>query len=258
MNKTMNYWTDDDLGLLLDESIPIEERATRLGRTVTACQQKRWSVNAGRSGLAQFPWTSEELDVLRATLHMRAKDVMPLLPGRTSIQGVVKERRLLAEREDLIALTDANDPNRIGLRRLVAKTCLHCGVLMDASWFRRNQKAGCWTSKCTACRRGKRSDSEVAANRARVKRNKQLIQRSMARFQELTTPAENSGKDWTTTDHDVLGDPDLTLLEKALQLKRSYKATAVAASRSGYTSRVGLGDKNNGVWNIEFPERKTA
>ncbi len=206
----------------------------------------------GRGRARMQPWSDLEVQVVRDTADWTAAEVAMRL-GRTPSSVAHMRTRLRAD-EGLTWGHHLNiDPNAVGLRRLVAKTCSDCGVVMDAKWFRRNQQAGCWTSTCTACRRGPRSDVEREGTQDRNRRSQTSMRASIERFQRATIPAAKAGQEWTTTDLGVLADPDLTILDKALRLGRTYKATVVALSRGGHTSRVGLGDREQGRWQIENP-----
>ena len=64
------------------------------------------------------------------------------------------------------------------------------------------------------------------------------------------------GQPYTDEDHKVLSDQDLTLLQKALRLGRSYAAVRSMCMRSGYRSHVGLGDPERDQWKIDNPNAK--
>jgi len=65
--------------------------------------------------------------------------------------------------------------------------------------------------------------------------------------------AENHRKPWLESDMTTLSDPSLTLLEKALALKRTYLGTAQAAIKNGFKSKYGAGDPEREQWLIDNP-----
>ena len=147
----------------------------------------------------------------------------------------------------------------IGPRTLLAKTCRGCGLLLDARWFgkRRDRGGRGHLSRCVKC--------ETAAKNARgrapltgERKRKASAQRdaAMHRYWQLTVErAVNSRKEWTDDDLQVLADSDLSLMEKALMLGRTYNAISVQTSARGYKSRIGLGDPHRLEWIIIQPPR---
>ena len=71
--------------------------------------------------------------------------------------------------------------------------------------------------------------------------------------------ANRSREPWVGSDHSVLADKSLSVIEKAVQLERTYYATQRVLHEHGYPSRVGLGERDAAAWVIRFHgERKTA
>jgi hypothetical protein len=65
--------------------------------------------------------------------------------------------------------------------------------------------------------------------------------------------AHRNGEPWIEADHAVLSNPDMLVIEKAIALGRTYKATMRMCSKCGYTSKVGKGDPVRGQWVIDNP-----
>lgn len=195
------------------------------------------------------PWTDDEIEVLRRTVHLTARDVAKQL-GRT-YSSVRAMRHRLSKDEGITYLQGAAyNPNYVGSRRLLAKTCLGCGLLLPADWYTRRGSAGGlkrgWTDRCTRCfgRSTKPRLSEAGKGPSRSRKKLQQITRDRA---------VRHGEPWLDSDHQVLRDSRLTIFEKAIKLGRTYEATTAACSSNGYTSRVGKGDPMQGAWHIDNP-----
>jgi hypothetical protein len=132
-------------------------------------------------------------------------------------------------------------------------------LLLGAEWFGRisyrvnNGAGGRWESHCSRCRQNRPSQRERKYNERQRRANSRRSIDATKRLQALTIPqATRGGYEWTEHDMDVLADPDRTLLEKALTLKRTYIAVRGQAYTRGFKSKVGLGDVSHGVWRILF------
>lgn len=122
---------------------------------------------------------------------------------------------------------------------LLAKTCPKCGDLLDAECFRRY--AGHWMTNCKVC--------DDQRHRKRVDHHRSEFN---ARCQAATLPAPNHRAPWSYDDHQVLANPHLTVLEKAVQLGRTFYGTNLACSRWKYPSRVeAKADNEGGRWMIK-------
>lgn len=232
-------WADDEKDFLRENAgdLPVSEMALILNRSTR-------SVAAMLGGLTRA-WTAEEDAYIRATANLTSRQVAERMTGRT-YEAVRTRRQKLGVSN---GLTNKN-PNRPGRRRLIAKTCPKCGLLLDASWFTRAHY-GNWVSTCSRCK----PDYHANKSQERQRRSGADIQREfVAKQQALTLPtASNRGKEWTAKDDAVLADPDLTVLEKALRLRRTYVAVRGESHRRGYTSRIGKGDPMKGRWVIDNP-----
>lgn len=192
-------------------------------------------------------WTEDEDRFVLATPHLTTAEVGQRL--NRSLSAVRSRRAMLAKRIG-ITFRQNNDPHKPGKRPLLARTCLHCGLLLRAEWFGLDK--GGWRSTCTRCRQA----MSPQPNRSRgIDSNK----RSTERLQAISLPhAVNHRQPWMERDHAVLADPDLLLIEKAIRLGRTYMATATACSDGGYPSKVGLGDDGKGQWYIDNPNERAV
>lgn len=203
------------------------------------------------------PWTDDEYAFLRATTELTASQVAKHL-GRTV--GSVRGARGALRRDEGISFAKSNtvDPHHVGGRRLLAKTCLGCGLLLEASWFAPDRSKGAryWRPRCTRC---KSQSENKDTRRERDSRRVWVASNSTRRLESLAADrAARKGQPWLDRDHVVLRDSTLTVFEKAIQLQRTYQATKTAVSANGYTSRVGKGDPMRGAWHIDNPNETKA
>lgn len=253
-------WTDEDLGFLADnEHMSARELGQLMGRGMQSVQKKREQVREGWTRLKER-WTEDELDVVRATPNLTAQQVAERLPGRT-YKAVTSARKMLAHSEGAtFQAYPTKSPHHVGRRRLLAKTCPSCGLFLDAEWWSR-QSNGSLRHHCMKClsvatvrsqrERGRPSTSSRDGGASARKFARKLQDLSLAH-------AVNRGKEWTEADMPTLSDPDLTAIEKALKLGRTYFATHTACQSFGFTSRVGRGDPIHGTWVIHFPIKESA
>lgn len=206
------------------------------------------------------PWTDDEVEVVRRCRHLTAEATGKKL-GR-SADSVAHIRRELARDEGIHfgkGRADT-DPHFIGSRPLLAKTCIRCGLLLEASWFVISKKQRTYRSKCTRCH----NDTSSAAKRrwANSKRASAdgkhawnwRVAATQKRLNDITRErASNHRQPWLEGDHTVLADSTLTAFEKAITLGRTLSSVKTACLRNGYTSRVGKGDPMAGAWWIDNP-----
>lgn len=239
-----NDWTDYELGFIQDHDDWTAARIGHdLGRSAQAVAAKRWKIRGGWTPkLAR--WTAAEDDFLIANTRLSTADAASHL-GRT--EDAVRERRKALKRQGLTGKFGGNwSPTIIGARPLLAKTCPDCGLLLQAMWFK--PKDGTWTRLCKRCTKARENPP------AKTKRASEQGNESRRRLQSLTLAcASHHGEPWTESDFKVLADPDLTILQKALTLGRSYSAAQSACHASGFKSKVGLGDPERDQWIIDNP-----
>lgn len=248
-------WTDDEIGFLQDHADwTAAQIAEELGRTRHSVRGARAQLRAGRLGAGRSFWSDEEIDFVRRTPNLTTERVAREL-GRT-FDGVAGVRQRLGREEGVdFGSGNGKNPHNVGPRRLLAKTCLGCGLLLDASWYSSSKQRGLkWRSRCQRCmnqddqvRRPDRPSKSLRDGGASAKAARD-------RLQAMTLErATRHREPWVDSDHDVLRDSTLTTFEKAIQLGRTYLATHSAVSANGYTSRVGKGDPMKGVWVIDNP-----
>ena len=192
-------------------------------------------------------WGADEDDFVLRSTHLTTSEVAKAL-GR-SVSAVHHRRSMLGRRHGL-TFTGAKSPHVIGRRRLLAKTCGTCGLLLAADRFGVNE--GRWRSKCVHCR----ASDEASSGRADSKggRDSEQVWANTQRLQTLSLPnATRHRQPLTEGDHEIFADPDLSCIEKALRSKRTYMATVSSCSKFGYHSKVGKGDPVKGQWIIDNP-----
>lgn len=248
-------WTDEQIGVLTELiHRPARETAKAIDKSVTAVYNMRYRIKSGWEPLNATPWREDDLDFVRKTVGMPAREVAEALSLTTS---TVNNMRHKLRKTEGIRFSNFSryDPFNVGQRRLLAKTCLGCGLLLDASWFYligSTKKARAWDPRCTRCR-PKSDDSK----RVRVTLGRQSD--SSKRLQELTLPnAKRKREPYLDADHVILRDSALTNFEKAIKLKRTYHAVCGQVHKHRYTSRVGKGDPMKGVWQINNPNEVAA
>lgn len=236
-------WTDEELGLVESSPLSATQLSFEIGRSPGAISQMRLRLRRGNPPDTARAFSDDDLDLMRATPHLTVQQVADVL-GRS--YDVTKHRRQQMARDEGIDFggRGANkSPHRIGKRRLLARTCFNCGLLLDGSWFWRNSHG--WHSACARC--FKQSEKPMDRDRGDGGR----------RLQELSLPhARKHGQEWVESDHGVLADETLTVFEKAVRLQRTYFATHSAISKNGYRSKVGRGDPVEGRWVIDNPNQK--
>lgn len=245
-------WTDDEYGLIqAHPDWTNRQLAEALGRTANSVGLKRRALAQGWMPEREH-WSDEEIFTIRSTPHLTAVQVAALL-GR-SVRAVGHKR----SSENAEAYTNKS-PFVVGGRPLIARTCRYCGKLLAAKWFTAEAKPNggeVWTTACRKCasvanHAGRPRPPKTDADRDSRRRSTDALQRISQ------TTATRKGQVWLDTDHGVLSNPDLSLLEKAVTLGRTYFATASACSKGGYASKVGLGSVDD-QWLIDNPYTATA
>jgi len=246
-------WSDDELGMVQETlSRPAQEVADMLGCSRSSVYGLRSRIRKGWTRKKRELWTSDEDDFIRANVTNRTVRSIAMDLGRTE--------RATYRRMGAIGIRVGRghgdlDPFFIVDRRVVAKTCLTCGLLLPGEWFRKTKKNGThgWHSSCRKCLSRKTIERQKGLDRGYdpARRRRQL-----QRMKDLTEPLATRGRmEYTTTDHEVMRDPDLTVLQKALRLKRTYSAISTQAHRNGYRSKsaVLLSCAEAASWSIDNP-----
>jgi|GEM_PF-2730604 len=249
MNKS---WTDEEIGFVQDHDDWTAKRiAEDLGRSVSSVKNMRKKLRSGWVPVFER-WRSSEEDFILANPCMKTVDVAAHL-GRT-VSSVMSRRQFLAKDRGLNVRFGGNvSPTSVGARPLLAKTCPECGRLLQAKWFMingRNRNKGARLRICNECRGNSRPSRKRPASMGDIRSSKEAF----ARVQALTLlGASQTRQPWTEAEFTVLKDPDMTILQKALTLHRTYSATSQACRRNGFDSFKGLGDPERDQWMIDNP-----
>lgn len=122
----------------------------------------------------------------------------------------------------------------VGTRVLLAKTCVVCELFLGAEWYHR-RGSGYWhpcCRKCNGARQRPLSTEEVMR-----KRHNAAVYKAWAQAQSLRYALPpNVWRAWTDDELAVLARPDLTLLQKAIMVRRTYNAATVMASKHHFKS----------------------
>ena len=249
-------WTDEEIGTVADTmNIPRVEALFMLpGRTLGAVDEQRGKIRRGLSSTRRS-WTTDDDEYL-LSMPIVTERVAAEWLGR-SVSAVNSRRHRLRKSEGVAVKRELFVTGPIGRRTLLARTCYGCGLLLDASWFTRYRtKVSCgWGSRCVRCVAARVGNKAMRkrANGSRYRSSGSKFQ-SRARMQDLTRPrATRHGQPYIGKDFDVLANADLTILQKALILGRTYAGTQTALSKNGWASKTGLGDPANGTWFIDNP-----
>ncbi len=141
--------------------------------------------------------------------------------GRT-IEAVRQRRYKLRLRGVRVGELEANQmkPWHVGERRLLAKTCSGCGLLLDAEWYRPARPGRPVTKrlcrKCTSTERGMRQPWDA---------------------RPVETEGPRTKYEWTDADVAILDREDLSLNEMAQALGRTYAAVSTARRTFGARAR---------------------
>lgn len=243
-------WTDDEYALLAEyESAPTAELARMLDRTPNTVRGKRRELRLGIVRWADGIWSDDEDAIVRETPHLTAVQLAALL-GR-GVKSVEHRRSYLG-----IGAYINKDPNRVGARALIARTCPGCGLFLNARWFllegtKRKRQGENWSVYCRKCKHTRtpriaRQASDQA--RARIRANYH------ARQKVSSDVATRHRSEYAEQDHAVLSNPDYTNLEKAVRIQRTYAAVVGAVKKFDYRSRRGLGSIDRDQWLIYFEQ----
>jgi len=222
-----------------------------VGRTPSAVEKMRAKIKKGWTR-ERVEWTAEEDDLIRTNRYKTNSELNRLLPGRSENAIQIRRRHIGVTG----CRVDVN-PFVIASRTVVAKTCLECGELMPGEKYSKGRN-GTAVSYCRYCyikrmrvlqekhpeRYSKRPGAQTKAT-AKFKR----------KMQQLTAPtATRNGYPYLESDYEILADPSLTILGKALRIQRSWVATASACGTRGFKSRGPVAAKSaDHSWSIDNP-----
>lgn len=241
------FFTDEELGFIEENSDWSHQRiADELGRTRDSIAHIRMKLRRGWTRIGGEPWTLAEDEVLiEAGPWVTVPQLTERLPGRT--RTAIVQRRVALGLDTIHG--GRKNPNHVGARPLIAKSCTTCGRLLHGSWFHFRPNRQLWEQSCKKCGSEGRADLHRSADRANS------TSEWNARVQALTlSRATNHKQPWTDKDHETLADPDLTTVAKALALGRSYAAVKDMCQANGYRSSRFLGEPTD-LWRIFNPNQ---
>ena len=252
--RHQSLWSDDELGFLQDHwNWPSADVAEALGRTRRQVNYQRSRITRGVASIVPQRWTADDLSFLRDNPHLTSRQAAAAL-GRT-YESVRAQRAIMSRHEGIRFGSTNKSPYRPGRRTIVAMTCRGCGLILDGSWFQRSAQGVTTRTRCIRCYPRTPISPEGAARRAESKRGG--TSEWVKRLQVISAErAERAGQEYTSDDLRVLSDPDITVIEKALRLGRTYHAVVSACHQRGYTSKKGRGDPTNWQWSIYAPMAK--
>lgn len=241
-------WRDEEYAFLEDHPhLTARQIAEELGRTVPSVEKKRAKIKRGWEP-SRDHWSDEDIEFVRTNPSLTEAQVASAL-GKTLGQ-VEGQRKRLVQREGL-SFEGSKNPCQVGPRPLLAKTCKACGYFLPAQWFHFNKRnGGYWTPNCYRCANAGKDFSKYSSRGDSA---------STKRLQALSLEtATRKSQPWTESDHKVLADESLSVIEKAVRLRRTYYATQHLVQEHGYPSRVGLGNPESAAWVIHFPNGVAA
>lgn len=130
---------------------------------------------------------------------------------------------------------------------LLAKTCLKCGKLRDASYYTRMASANT-TSECLLCRR------QIERKRRGGKSDPVTCAEQKASLQL----AKNLGRPYTQAEVKSIMDPSKSVFELAIELGRSVYAITGKRHRMGFNPKGPRRELPDSQWQIRFPNAMKA
>lgn len=245
-------WTNDERAIVLDRTdLTASEIGLLVDRSPGSVLSYRSFIKRG-GGSGDAFWSEDEDEVIRSLSGIATADVISQkLPGRSL--SAVKQRRLrlgLAQPPGVRL-----SPFLPAARSVLAKTCTSCGVLHDGANYRRNQGGGKYlSSSCLHCLSEKASAYKTHTPKKYPA--KQAVKRDWrSRIQSETAKVATRNRyPYIEADFEVLRDPSLTLLAKALKLRRTYKGVAgICQSMKFESSGHLLKYRAPAAWSIDNP-----
>jgi hypothetical protein len=224
---------------------PRSEVADMLGFSVSQVKVARHRIRSGWFPV-KFGWTEDEDYIIASLPLATAREIAAMLPGR-GWQAVKKRRSEIGALRGLPKHAFRADPMAPAGRTLVAKTCSSCGELRPGTAFRWRSPSKTWDSHCVYC-----GSDRVKSYRAKTGWSSSS---GGARRQRVSlATAQRKGQEYTAADMAVLGNPTLTVLQKAVRTQHTYYGTSSAVARFGFTSALpALGDPEVDRWFIDNP-----
>lgn len=128
---------------------------------------------------------------------------------------------------------------------LLAKTCIKCGELRDASRYASTKQGRSVRNECMSCCNARR-DMDKVGKETRKKRDI---------WQQLSAEnAQNHGMEWTSSELETISDNEKSNFQLAMVLGRTYNAVCSARIRAAVNPRK----PEIGPWIIHFPKALKA
>lgn len=241
---SFRFLNDHELAIALDPAIPVAEAAEIVNRTKNGIWAMRKKAREGTLTL-RSSWSDAEIEFLISNPYMTAKQISGHT-GRT--ESAVAQMKLKLAREQGVEFhRGSKSPMSVGQRPLLAKTCADCGMFLGAEWFRETVSRSIrmnWASSCKKC----------ASERAeRFQRREGRLGDNSRKYQEVSVHyAHNNGQEYTDADYDILQREDMSLLEKAIAMGRTYAAVSGAVQKFNLQVKHRLGEPQESEWKIFF------
>jgi len=238
-------FTDEFWGMAQDTmDLPQKEAAAIMGIHWRQVSYMRTCIRRGKTATWARLWREEEDEIILSMRHASTDQIAEVLTTRT--RSAIASRRIQID-PDPSRNNNTFNPFVVGSRPLVAKSCVSCGLVLAGSKFGWLSGQKAWASSCKSCL--------AAKQREYAKRTGQDTGPASRARQAISLPhATRHGQVWTDKDMAILADPNLTILEKALLVNRTYYATTTAVARYGFASAPPeIGDPERDVWIIDNP-----
>jgi hypothetical protein len=240
--------TDEDIALTWETmDLPLQKAAKTLGLSYQGASRRRMVVRRGT--FVGGGWTKEETDYMIWAYQSVSMTRIAHHLGKKRHQVKGKLSQLV--KAGILSRTGLRnfDPNRVGTRILLAKTCIDCGLLLGGSNFAPQPRDAGWSLRCHSCRAKEKVPRSRRYIPSRAERRRQL--------QALTVPhAKRYGGVWTSKEMQVLADGSQTNFAKAMKLGRTYYAVNTAVGRYGFSSKPEPLPEQEGEWRVLFESVK--
>lgn len=194
------------------------------------------------------PWTSDEDDIIRAHPTKSASELAEILVGR-SWQAIKLRRSKIAALRGLPKDAYRGDPMSVAGRPLLARTCSNCGVTRSGSSFPWRKSARVWSQTCVHCR-------ATGAKARWSDRGYSTLDRNVEKQRASLPTASRAREPYSKRDMSVLAREDLTVLEKAIRLERTYYGANCAVQKFGFRSAPPpLAARPGDEWKIHNPNQ---
>lgn len=240
-----HLWTDAEYGLIMSppRGWRVKDLADELGVSASSVRNMQARLRKGYQGRAVEPWPGDVIDFLIRHPMMPLKQA-----AEETAQSIVKIRNIRKWLRNQGAVAKQSVWN-VGHRRLLARTCIQCGVLYDGKEFYKTPSG--WMQACGRCAgdRARRYDDKRGAQDAARKRAQEQ-DAAMALATSDMPYKSRHGQPWVKWELDILADPSLTIPAKAARVGRTPEALRRQAQLQGIPLAVPVVRQR---WEITFP-----